>query len=320
MMKSFSVIARTKPSSTSIIDSENSMTAVPYFSILLIILLDALMPIAVHFFNKRVVASTYLFRHIWGLSFLLNLISVSIPGRFDGQVKGPSEFRWNTLFAPAGWTFSIWGVIYSSEILLTLFICVFGKVPEAFRKVAIFWAAGNIFQSLWCLVFRLKFINTLWLSACQLLFAAVSMLLCHNELTKVIDMNNSFHQKLVLLALRFPISLHSTWLVAASLVNFNSWIAFQKTALSSQVSWAYASLYVAVMAGVVITILNADPFIALTLSWALLGISCETKLSKVEVPEIVKLSLSSSEKVLSQLMGIVALALPALFGLKGKLF
>ena len=76
-----------------------------------LILLSAI-PIAMALGSKAVRNSPYLFRIIWVAAYLSNLVTVSIPGRFDGQVSSSSgkvEFPWKTVFAPAGWAFAIWG-------------------------------------------------------------------------------------------------------------------------------------------------------------------------------------------------------------------
>ena len=52
------------------------------------------------------------------VGFLINIVSVSIPGRFDSDVDPTNmTFPWPTLFAPAGFAFAIWGVIYLGELL-----------------------------------------------------------------------------------------------------------------------------------------------------------------------------------------------------------
>ena len=67
--------------------------------------------------------------------FLINLGSVSLPGRFDSDVNPESMvFPWPTLVSPAGFAFAIWGVIYLGELAGLV-----GRAPAAplrlgFRK------------------------------------------------------------------------------------------------------------------------------------------------------------------------------------------
>ena len=90
---------------------------------------------------------------------------------------------WKSAFAPSGWAFAIWGIIYLGELLTTLYIAFAPsgwngdhtaitkvmKKPGAFfgaylattevvdpgapcgflegvKRASIFWAAGNLFQ------------------------------------------------------------------------------------------------------------------------------------------------------------------------------
>ena len=52
------------------------------------------------------------------LGFVINILSVSIPGRFDSDVEPGDTLRfpWPTLLNPAGFAFAIWGLIYFGEI------------------------------------------------------------------------------------------------------------------------------------------------------------------------------------------------------------
>lgn len=167
-------------------------------------------------------------RALWASAFLLNLFTVSLPGRFDGQAvelqkqkdaaTTPEEIKniesgmpWVTLFEPAPWAFAIWGVIYSSELLLTAFVTLFGHLQVAMvEKATPYWLAGNLFQSLWCFCFRPKFRNALWLPMIFLALASGSFFAAHREMTMLITTPRApFMGKIGLLLCRFPLALHA---------------------------------------------------------------------------------------------------------------
>jgi hypothetical protein len=101
------------------------------------------------------------FRAVWLAAFLFNCITVSVPGRFDGQMEdGKISVVWRSLFSPSGWAFAIWGVIYTSELFASVYIAARGGA--GLRKASLFWLAGTLFQSLWCLVFRPYFKGAMW--------------------------------------------------------------------------------------------------------------------------------------------------------------
>lgn len=217
------------------------------------------------------------FRWVWLGAFLSNIISVSIPGRFDQlQQAGKPWQPWKTLFEPAGWAFAIWGVIYISEFLLTGYATLSGAPAEVFRNAAPFWLAGNLFQSLWCLTFRPEFRSGLWLPASFLAGGAASILSAHRVFTQVImtlGPQHATNEKLLLLACRFPLALHGTWLAAATLLNTNGWAAIGPTTQPFQLALAFTSAFIAFAIAGVVTWQTKDVFIAATAAWALAALA-----------------------------------------------
>jgi len=261
------------------------------------------------------------------VAFVLNLVTVSVPGRFDSMAVVDKKtgkvtaYPWETLFAPAGWAFAIWGVIYLGEMLLTTYVAAVGKPVVALKKAATFWAAGNLFQSLWCGVFRPRFKDTLWLPALCLAAGSASLLGAHNEITKTIYPWSSVWEKLGLILLRSPISLHATWLTAAALLNLNGWAAVSKTSVATQTAVAFFSAYLAAAAGTFFSVTRGDPLIAFTVAWALAALSTRTLQDgkarikggkKGAAPLAVVESLALTEKVLSRAMVVLGVAAPTL--------
>jgi len=65
----------------------------------------------------------------------------------------------------------------------------------------------------------------------------------------VIRQTKSCWPRLGLLLARFPISLHATWLTAASLLNLNGWAAVSEFSLGTQIALAQVSSYLAAFFG-----------------------------------------------------------------------
>lgn len=242
-------------------------------------------------------------RLLWNIAFAINVYTVSIPGRFDGQTSGvvdkktgkttvSNDFKaWETVFAPAGYAFAIWGVIYLGEFLLSSYTLLIGKPIDVIKNALPYWIAGNLFQSLWCFAFRPKFINKLYIPASLLLAAASSLFLCHNTLTNSIKdiiisegktiytksrTNALLLHKIGLCFFRFPIALHAGWLLAASCLNFNAWVTVSKFDFIKQIQIALTSSYLATLIYSIITIISGDPFISLTGAWAIGAIAYQT--------------------------------------------
>eukprot|EP01038_Epipyxis_sp_PR26KG_P014095 gene14095-18914_t len=226
--------------------------------------------------------SNILFKLIWGGSFLINWITVSIPGRFDSSVDaktGKPDIPWNQLFEPATWAFAIWGVIYLSEIILTGYAVSSGNPTSLFKNLAPYWMAGNIYQSLWCFAFRPDFRSYMWLPMLLLASGSISLVLGQMQVTHAIQaLTGPYYsiERLRLLLIRLPFSIHSGWLAAASLLNLNGWVTLSNFSLGFQTAVAFASCYIATAFGGFLTIKTGDPMIGLTIAWALAALAQRT--------------------------------------------
>jgi hypothetical protein len=271
--------------------------------------------IGLAFANKYIKSSNWAYRAVWVVAFLVNLVTVSIPGRFDGQVaagNGKVDFPWRTVFAPAGWAFAIWGVIYSSELLLVGYVGVVGLPMQAFKRAAPYWAAGNLFQGIWTFLFRENFKSQMWLPMISLALGSASLFTAHGEFTQAILPSMKLWEKARLIALRSPISLHATWLTGASLLNLNSWAALSQKTLGFQVALGFASAYFVAAAGIIISVKRGDPFVALVVAWTLAALSSKTKenCDVKELPSSTVDALALTEKVLSNILIGTAVAAP----------
>ena len=113
-----------------------------------------------------------------------------------------------------------------------LYIGAFGGPMLSIKKATPYWIAGNLFQSLWCGVFRPAFINSLWLPASQLLLGAISFNYLHESLTNSIISEGDAKSRIILYLIRFPVSLHGSWLCGATLLNLNSWYVTYYTSIT----------------------------------------------------------------------------------------
>jgi hypothetical protein len=89
--------------------------------------------------------------------------------------------------------------------------------------------------------------------------------------------------KLGLILLRIPLSMHATWLAAATLLNFNSYIAVSRNKKSFQIAVAHGSIYVATLFGIYFSLLMSDATLSWTMAWALQAVAHRT-FEKVKAP------------------------------------
>jgi hypothetical protein len=284
-----------------------------------VIILAVAIPFIANFVSKYGQNHPFAHRIIWAVAFIVNLITVNLPGRFDSLKKdGRVTPPWNTFFEPSGWAFSIWAVIYLGEFLLTLYATFVGAPQETFRKAVPFWFAGNLFQSLWCLSFRPSFTKILWLPAFFLFSSCLSFLGTHNvfstALKTLLDPSSSTavhrNEILIMLLSRVPLALHAAWLAGATLLNLNGYAGLQQASQSILIAMGFTSVFILATVGFVGSYITEDPFVGAVASWALSALADrsflkaqQTNPSEIAVKDV-HLALVTVEKLLAILLNL----------------
>ena len=278
---------------------DTNSPVLPTLKMGLLLALVPSIPALLIYHKKSLLDVPWLYKVAWVAAFVLNVIAVSYPGRFDSMRKWEGGIPWESYFEPSTWAFSIWGAIYCGELLATLYIAAVGEPMNSLKKVVPFWVAGNLFQALWCVAFRPDFEENLWLSTSLLTLATISFGLCHDELTASIRylssaFNSDSRRRLMLL--RIPIALHLAWIAAASLVNGNLWLAVSRVTMDTQLVAGFLSAYGAASIGAVLAWRSRDPIIALTAAWALAALSDRTRQKSTAALVAEGSAMSSREK------------------------
>lgn len=294
----------------------SSAPSIPIFHTSLALVALASIPLLSIYSKTLVDGHAWAYKVVWAVAMAINFITVGLPGRFDSEAQENRKgFPWVTLFEPAGWAFAIWGVIYAGELALTAYVASIGKEVALFKRAAPFWLAGNLFQSLWCLTFRPQFKSVLWLPMSLLASASAALLGCHQVLSTGLLpsplTSQSMLDRLILLAIRSPVSLHTAWLAAATCLNLNGWTVTSGCSYATQIAVAFATCFIGAIYAVVATWFTKDPLIAGTIAWALSALMSRTliKVQQNTIPYIsadTQKALALTEKLLAN--GLIALA------------
>jgi hypothetical protein len=220
-------------------------------------------------------------------AYAINCVSVSNPGRIDGEAQ--KEMQGNTktsdessqifktiystrqgrsLIVPAGWAFAIWGPIYLGEAIFSISVLLKSSdtVLSILPAITAPLVAANIFQSLWCASFRPSYMTTksFWqkyVSVAMLGGTAYSLSLVHTTVTSTAASSWLF----------IPIFMHFGWTTAATLVNLNGSIAMSNVSDTTVIAVGHTSTLLATVLGVAVTLLQQSPVYGLTVAWALLA-------------------------------------------------
>lgn len=198
---------------------------------------------------------------------LLNVLSNALP--INGQNMTEISAKYPSLFTPAGFTFSIWGVIY-----LALLIFVVWQALPAQRsntKVAAIskWFQVNcLMNAVWIVVWHY---DLLVLSLVIMLVILATLVLIYRSLIASIDRAASVEH----IVLYLPFSLYTGWITLATIANLSvvqnnyGW----DNVLLTAVQWTLLKLAIAGAIGARMVLRHRDIPFALAIAWGAYGIS-----------------------------------------------
>jgi translocator protein len=208
----------------------------------------------------------------FGLNFLglllvviVNALANILP--LNGQTTGEISNRLNVLFTPAGYVFSIWGLIY-----LLLFIWVLRQLPKNRRNLPLYQSTSGLFL-LTCML------NILWIFLWHYEYFFYTVLVMIAFLITLIFLYKivkSFHPPKIDV---IPISIYLGWVSVALIANISYYLVYiQWNGWGiSQVVWAVIMLWVAALLAGIFYMKEKDPYYVLVFIWALIGIGVKNQ-------------------------------------------
>lgn len=217
--------------------------------------------------------------------FVLTVIVNSLAGGttiLGGQLTATVSDANPTLITPAGYVFSIWGIIY---ILLGIFV-VYQALPSQ---------KGKDYQNRIGLLFIISSIaNIIWLFLWQYNYLSISVVLMFILLATLIliylrlGIGKSKAPLREKLAVHLPFSVYLGWITVASIANVAVTLVslkFNGFGISPEV-WAILVVAVALVITTLMLITRKDIAYSLVIMWALVGIGVK----QVGNPTIVMLT------------------------------
>ncbi|MEL7833441.1 hypothetical protein [Fodinibius sp. Rm-B-1B1-1] len=210
--------------------------------------------------------------NIAALTITITLNYVAGAGLINGQTIGDVSARYNNLFTPAGYAFSIWGLIY---LMLAGFVIY--QVRGLFKKVN---NDNFILQIGWWFVISCV-ANSLWLIAWvydMIGFSVLLIVLLLFSLVKIIINTNMERwdapfPKIVLLW--WPFCLYSGWITVAIIANISTYltkIGWNGFGISD-VSWAITMIIIAGFINLFMIVTRNMREFALVGIWALVAVA-----------------------------------------------
>lgn len=216
----------------------------------------------------KIIITWLLFVGVIAVNALANILPIN--GYNTGQI---SAFYPNA-FVPAGFTFSIWGVIYLLLFSYTIGFTYYSIKGQQHPKAFIFIERINTYFLLTCIF------NMSWIVAWHYLQIELSVLIMLLFLTTLIQLflkSITIARDLTLtqrFILQTPFIVYLGWISVATIANITALlVAYKWTALSiAPVYWSAAMILIAIILAVSMLLkFKAVPF-ALVVAWALWGI------------------------------------------------
>lgn len=201
-----------------------------------------------------------------GVNALANILPI------NGVTTGEVSDSYPNLFAPAGITFSIWGVIYlllGIYAIYQLFDYRKTRDPHKARlinKIGFLFILSCIANMGWILAWHNLFIGISTL----LIFGLLLCLIVINQSTKATSKFSTAEK----LFIRLPFSMYFGWITVASIANVTTFLVDLNWSQwgFSEPAWTIVILLTGLVIALVTMISNRDIIYGLTVVWAYLGI------------------------------------------------
>ncbi|HYK76975.1 MAG TPA: hypothetical protein VEV16_08355 [Daejeonella sp.] len=204
------------------------------------------------------------------ITIIVNYISNT--GILNGNTIASISARYQNLFTPAGYTFSIWGLIY-----LGLWVFVIYQGSSLFKKeeddaiilqIGWWFVLSCIANCLWIIAFLYDFIGlSVWIML-LLLFSLIKIILnTRMELDDVPFKKIAF--------VWWPFSLYSGWITIALIANIAAWLTEAQWNRSgiTEIAWTIIMICIAGAINLLIIWTRNMREFALVGAWALMGIA-----------------------------------------------
>ena len=197
----------------------------------------------------------------------LNVLSNALP--INDQTMPEISAKYPSLFTPAGFTFSIWGLIYLGLLVFVIWQALPAQRSNGnIARISKYFQLNCLMNGLWIVVWHY---DLLALSLIVMLVILATLILIYRTLLAEIDAA-PFVQRLVL---HLPFRLYTGWITLATIANAstlqtgNGWDDVGMSA----VHWTLLKLALVGAIGATVLLKHRDVVFAAVVAWAAYGIS-----------------------------------------------
>ena len=210
------------------------------------------------------------------LTIAVTLVTLTINGLanalpLNGITTGEISDKFQSLFVPAAYVFSIWGLIYLGLIAYTIYQALPAQREDALlNRIAPFYWVASIANSLWIVLWHYAYYE--WTLVVMVLLL-ISLILAYLQISKARPGFDRLRWWLV----QAPFSLYLGWISVATIANFGqilwgSGFAFDIGPLAER-NLTIVMIFIAVLLGLTMLWREKDYIYTGVLVWAFIGIA-----------------------------------------------
>jgi hypothetical protein len=200
------------------------------------------------------------------LVVVVNILANLLP--LNGRTTASISDSYPTLIAPAGYVFSIWGIIYALLLIFTVFQALPSQRDKPFlRQVGYLFLLSSLANVSWLFLWHY---GQIVLSILPMFVLLVSLILIYLRLQ--IDKPNA--PTLEKLSVHVPFSVYLGWITVAPIANVAAAaVSLDLNGLGlGEVTWTVLVIIIALIITLGVIVTRRDFAYSLVLVWALVGI------------------------------------------------
>jgi benzodiazapine receptor len=201
------------------------------------------------------------------LALTVNVLASTLP--LNGQNTGEISDRFQVYFVPAGYVFSIWGLIYIGWIAFTIFQFQSSqKESPRLRRLGYLFALSNLANAAWLFCWHY---NQFGLSVIVMLILLGLLIASY----LILDVNRAPVKGTEYWSVDVMFSVYLGWITVATVANITDWLYFigwDGFGIPAQ-TWAIIMLAVASLLGLAMALTRRDVGYLAVLVWAFIGIA-----------------------------------------------
>jgi len=201
------------------------------------------------------------------LMVVLNGLANALP--INGQATGEISDRFAVYFVPAGYVFSIWGLIYLGLLAFAIYQLLPAQRNNArLGRIGYWFAISSLANSAWILLWHYEFFP---LTLAVMLVLLVSLIAIYLRLNigraPVPSVGKWF--------VDVPFSIYLGWITVATVANATALLEYWKWSGwgIGPAAWAVIMLVIAAALGAAMSFARGDVAYVLVLMWAFVGIA-----------------------------------------------